>query len=111
MKELCEVCNKREYSILCDHAIGTGIVTIVGFKERTVTCDTKLCRECAVNLWSDCDLCPAHAKKVLNNECLNGDLYDNANQVVKDSSMSVDNKLLVFSVLMRAKRLEKFLDE
>ncbi|MGG3873205.1 hypothetical protein [Brevibacillus laterosporus] len=61
---LCEVCNKREHTILCDYATGTGVVTSVDFKELTETCDKKLCRECAVSLWANCAVCPDHAEQV-----------------------------------------------
>ena len=64
MRELCEVCHERHYSKLCDHATGTGIVTSLDFQEMTVTCDKKLCIECAVTIWANCDVCPDHAKEV-----------------------------------------------
>ncbi|QOS98130.1 hypothetical protein JNUCC42_16590 [Brevibacterium sp. JNUCC-42] len=64
MTNLCEVCNKREHTILCDYATGTGVVTSVNFQELTETCDKKLCRECAVRLWAKCDVCPDHAEQV-----------------------------------------------
>lgn len=63
-QELCEVCNKKEYTKLCDHAEGTGIITSVDFEELTRTCDKKLCSECATNIWVNCDLCPEHAEEV-----------------------------------------------
>lgn len=66
MKELCEVCHKRPYTKLCDHAAGTGIVTSIDFQELTETCDKKLCSECAVTVWANCDLCPEHAMEVKN---------------------------------------------
>ncbi|MED1946047.1 MULTISPECIES: hypothetical protein [Brevibacillus] len=45
---LCEVCNKREHTRLCDYEVGSGIVTSVDFQELTETCDKKMCDECAV---------------------------------------------------------------
>lgn len=61
---LCEVCNKREHTRLCDYEVGSGIVTSVDFQELTETCDKKLCTTCAVQLWADCDICPDHAEQV-----------------------------------------------
>lgn len=69
MRDLCEECKKRPYTQLCDFASGSGIVTSVNFKELTQTCDKKLCRECAVNLWADCDVCPEHAQHVRTKLC------------------------------------------
>lgn len=66
MSSLCEVCNQREHTQLCDFAIGTGIVTSLDFQELTSTCDKKLCKECAITLWANCDICPDHAKVVKN---------------------------------------------
>lgn len=63
MGNLCEVCRKSEYTQLCDHA--TGIITSVDFQELTSTCDKKLCRECAVTLWANCDVCPEHAEQIM----------------------------------------------
>lgn len=64
MRQLCEVCNKRVYTKLCYYAVGTGIVTSIDFQELTDTCDKKLCPECAVTLWTNCDVCPEHARDV-----------------------------------------------
>ncbi|QDX95439.1 hypothetical protein EEL32_11355 [Brevibacillus laterosporus] len=61
---LCEVCNKREHTRLCDYATGTGVVTSVNFQELTITCDKKMCKECAVSLWANCEVCPDHAVQV-----------------------------------------------
>lgn len=66
MNNLCESCKKREHTSLCDYATGTGIVTSVKFQEITATCDKKLCSECAVKLWDNCDVCPDHAEKIKN---------------------------------------------
>ncbi len=65
MKQLCEVCNQREYTRLCDYANGTGIVTSIDFQELTETCDKKMCNECAVSLWTNCEVCPDHAKDII----------------------------------------------
>ena len=62
--EFCEVCKVHESTKLCDFASGNGIVTTVNFRELTETCDKKLCTDCAVNVWANCDLCPDHAKDV-----------------------------------------------
>ena len=59
ISNLCEVCKKREYTQLCDYEISIGFSS--NFKVITSTCDKKLCRECAVNIWADCDVCPKHA--------------------------------------------------
>jgi hypothetical protein len=65
MNEQCEVCQKKPYTKLCDHATGTGINSSGNrFREFTVTCDKKMCDDCAVYLWADCDLCPDHANEV-----------------------------------------------
>lgn len=66
MRGYCEVCQIREYSQLCDFGEGTGIITSIDFQELTSTCDKKLCRECAINLWSNCDVCPEHAEIIKN---------------------------------------------
>lgn len=62
MKNLCEACNKREHTKLCDYAVDSVITS--NFDVLTSTCDKKLCRECAVNIWADCDVCPEHAREV-----------------------------------------------
>lgn len=64
MSNLCEVCNQREHTRLCDYATGTGIVTSADFQEVTITCDKKMCVKCAVNLWINCDVCPDHAERI-----------------------------------------------
>lgn len=61
---LCEICNKREHTQLCDYATGTRVVTSIDFQELIETCDKKMCHECAVNIWKDCDVCPEHAEQV-----------------------------------------------
>ncbi|MGN4128035.1 hypothetical protein ACMGD3_23975 [Lysinibacillus sphaericus] len=66
MSNLCDVCRKQEYTQLCDHETGTAIITSTNFQELTSTCDKKLCRECAVTLWANCDICPEHAEQVKN---------------------------------------------
>ncbi len=71
MVELCEVCGKKPHSKLCDYEVGTGIVTSIGFKEITKTCDKKLCKGCSVEIWGNCDICPEHAEELkikLNNQ-------------------------------------------
>jgi hypothetical protein len=65
MSNLCEVCNKRKHTRLCDYATGTGVVTSVVFQEITKTCDKKLCNECAISLWANCDVCPDHADQIM----------------------------------------------
>lgn len=64
MAALCEICNEREHTRLCDYATNTGIVTTVDFQEMTEGCDKKLCADCAVSLWADCDVCPDHANQI-----------------------------------------------
>lgn len=64
MKNLCEVCRKREHKKLCDHATNSGIITSSDFQELTKTCDKKMCNECAITLWPNCDICPDHAEEV-----------------------------------------------
>ncbi len=66
MREHCEVCGEQEYTQLCDYANGSGIITSVDFQELTSTCDKKMCRKCAVNIWANCELCPEHAQSVKN---------------------------------------------
>ncbi|MDF1511069.1 hypothetical protein Gp_64 [Bacillus phage vB_Bacillus_1020A] len=61
---LCEICNEREHTRLCDYAEGTGIVNSIDFQELTETCDKKLCRKCAINIWANCDVCPEHAEQI-----------------------------------------------
>lgn len=63
-EHLCQVCLTNPFTQLCDYRIGTGYITSVHFRELTKTCDKKLCRNCATNLWSECDLCPEHVAKV-----------------------------------------------
>lgn len=66
MKILCEVCGEREYTQLCDHSVGTAIITSANFnKPIAQTCDRKLCKSCAVKLWVDCDVCPEHASELI----------------------------------------------
>ncbi|MEK4149050.1 hypothetical protein NST02_18465 [Robertmurraya sp. FSL W8-0741] len=62
--DLCENCNERKSTKLCDYAVGTGIVTSIDFQELTETCDKKLCRKCAINIWANCDVCPEHAEQI-----------------------------------------------
>ncbi len=64
MKNLCEVCKINEATILCDYQMGSGIVTSKDFKELTHTCDKRLCSNCAIRLWADCDVCPEHAEVI-----------------------------------------------
>lgn len=66
MKQMsvCQACRKRGHTKLCDFATGSGIVTSRNFSELTITCDKKLCDECAVNIWKECDICPDHAEEV-----------------------------------------------
>ncbi|MDK8641306.1 hypothetical protein [Niallia taxi] len=59
---LCEVCKEREHNHLCDFAVDSVITS--NFDVLTSSCDKKLCGECAVNLWPDCDVCPEHAAEV-----------------------------------------------
>lgn len=66
MRELCEVCKKVEYTRLCDHATGTGVVTSIDFQEITETCDKKMCNKCATPLWDNCEVCPEHADEIRN---------------------------------------------
>ncbi|WP_034757712.1 hypothetical protein [Rossellomorea vietnamensis] len=65
---LCEVCNKRNHTKLCDFATESGIISSSrNFSELTSTCDKKLCDKCAVNIWAECDVCPDHAEEIKNN--------------------------------------------
>lgn len=66
MRTLCEICGEREYSQLCDHSVGAAIITSANFnKPIAATCNKKLCKKCAVNLWIDCDVCPDHANQLI----------------------------------------------
>ncbi|MEK5209611.1 hypothetical protein [Psychrobacillus sp. FSL H8-0510] len=60
----CQACRVNRYTQLCDFGIGSGITTSIDFKELVTTCDRKLCKSCAIHLWSDCDVCPEHASIV-----------------------------------------------
>lgn len=61
--KLCEVCNEHEYTHMCDFGVGSGIISSsYNFKKLTSTCDKKLCKKCAINLWVDSDVCPEHAR-------------------------------------------------
>ncbi|MCM3618733.1 hypothetical protein M3936_14170 [Sutcliffiella horikoshii] len=64
MKQLCEICQKEEVTLLCDYAEGSGIFSSRNFQELTNTCDKKLCEKCATNLYPGCDVCPDHAAEV-----------------------------------------------
>jgi len=66
MNNLCEVCGEQESTSLCDYATGTGITTSSSFQEITETCDKRMCKECSVKLWANCDVCPDHAKEIKN---------------------------------------------
>ena len=64
-KELCEICHKRPFSLLCDFQINSGIISSTnGFRGIPQTCDKKMCEGCAVNVWYDGDICPSHANEV-----------------------------------------------
>lgn len=66
MEELCEVCYEREHTQLCDHSVGRPIITSANFNLPLAhTCDKKLCKRCAVNIWINCDVCPEHASELI----------------------------------------------
>lgn len=72
MKELCEVYHKNEFTQLCDYATGSGIVTSIDFQELSFTCDKKMCKDCATQLWHNCEVCPKHAKEIKYNLIIGG---------------------------------------
>lgn len=69
----CPICKKREATQLCDYIVryDNGIiffrhrplfnkVNSPGYKHET--CDLPLCKECAVEVGTDADICPHHYK-------------------------------------------------
>lgn len=63
--DLCQFCRKRKATLLCDmphstivrHARGSG------FERYTMTCDKKICTECATRV-NGFDFCPECIKKI-----------------------------------------------
>ena len=58
---ICEECNKREATRLCDYDIGYNIDLEGRGKVKRVTCDKKLCTECATKI-NNKDYCKEHIK-------------------------------------------------
>lgn len=58
-KEICEECKKREATRLCDYDIGYNIDLEGRGKIKRVTCDKKLCVECATKI-NNKDYCKEH---------------------------------------------------
>lgn len=58
---ICEECYKREATRLCDYDIGYSIDLEGRGKVKRVTCDKKLCAECATKI-NNKDYCKEHIK-------------------------------------------------
>jgi ferredoxin len=60
MKDKCEICNKNEANLLCDMPT-TSIVRTkgrnAGLESITLTCDKKICHECAVEIHKGIHFC------------------------------------------------------
>jgi hypothetical protein len=64
MNNLCEVCNQRQFTQFCDYEESTGIITSARWQELSKPCDKKICKQCAVELWANVEVCPKHALKI-----------------------------------------------
>lgn len=60
-KIICEECKKREATRLCDYEIGHNIDLVGSGKAKRVTCDKKICTECATKI-NNKDYCKNHIK-------------------------------------------------
>lgn len=60
-KERCNFCNKQA-EFLCYMPIGTTMSTI-DFKKKTITCDKKMCANCATRVGAF-DFCPSCVNKI-----------------------------------------------
>lgn len=58
---ICEECHEREATRLCDYDIGYNIDLEGRGKVKRVTCDKKLCIECATKI-NNKDYCKEHIK-------------------------------------------------
>ena len=70
-ENLCLFCKKREATLLCDMPHST-IVTHArgsGFESRIITCDRRICTECATRV-NGFDFCPECIKKIKPGICL-----------------------------------------
>ncbi len=62
-KILCEECKIREATRLCDYDIGYNIDLEGPGKTKRVTCDKKLCTQCAHKI-NNKDYCMEHLEKI-----------------------------------------------
>jgi hypothetical protein len=53
----CTACKQRPHALLCDFPLAG--------EKAGKTCDVRLCRQCAVHVGPDVDLCPPHARIVM----------------------------------------------
>ena len=62
-KILCEECKTREATRLCDYDIGYNIDLAGPGKTKRVTCDKKICVQCAHNI-NNKDYCTEHLEEI-----------------------------------------------
>jgi hypothetical protein len=60
--ERCEFCGKRGI-LLCDFPMGN-VVTSLDFKRVSITCDKRICHDCATHVAFDVDYCPNCMERV-----------------------------------------------
>lgn len=61
LSDLCEVCRKKEGALFCDFPKATtwnAKPARNGFRRNVVTCDRKVCKDCAVHIAHEIDFCP-----------------------------------------------------
>ena len=73
--QLCCICRKRKAVALCDAVIGysryaghppriNGVISNEAM-ETAITCDRAMCSECTTKVTEYMDLCPEHAKPLI----------------------------------------------
>lgn len=67
--ERCEFCKRKRATKLCDFPIGIWASPHMVIKHgRVITCDNKMCDDCATNIGPEMDFCPkcaADVKKII----------------------------------------------
>lgn len=55
--ERCQFCKRKKATLLCDFPEDE-IVTSLDFKPIRLTCDCKICEDCATHIAENTDFCP-----------------------------------------------------